>query len=282
MYKWYGNASLCLAYLADVHDVAESGDSVQGQLSAPGSEFRESEWFTRGWTLQELIAPERVVFLCQAWRLLGTKAQLAEVFEEITGIGQGVLLHEESLHEISVARRMSWAAHRVTTKPEDLAYCLLGIFDITMPTTYGKGCRAFHRLQEEILRTITHTHYPTCTSKPRLSTLVRTQAQRRPSPVPPPPLPSPSSPHFLSPSTHASSSRLPSQPSSHSSSGNSSYGEACRGPAQPCATLRQSRSRMLIGEDEEGDSGFHASDFEGELERGPAAPVAVGGGHLLA
>ncbi|TBU34019.1 heterokaryon incompatibility protein-domain-containing protein, partial [Dichomitus squalens] len=108
MYKWYGDASLCLAYLADASDVAESGESIQGQLTAPQeSEFRGSVWFTRGWTLQELVAPRRVVFLSKGWRFLGTKTHLAGLLEKITSIDQLVLLHQIPLTKVSVAKRMS-------------------------------------------------------------------------------------------------------------------------------------------------------------------------------
>ncbi|TBU34015.1 heterokaryon incompatibility protein-domain-containing protein [Dichomitus squalens] len=154
MYKWYGGASLCLVYLVDVEDLAGREDSFRWQLGFNGSQFRGSEWFKRGWTLQELIAPKRVVFLSKGWRFLGTKTQLAGLLEEITSIDQAILLHQIPLTKISVANRMSWAAERKTAKPEDIAYSLLGIFDINMPTLYGEGDRAFYRLQEEILRRI--------------------------------------------------------------------------------------------------------------------------------
>ncbi|KAM4057050.1 ankyrin repeats (3 copies) domain-containing protein [Hirsutella rhossiliensis] len=113
MYLWYFKAETCYAHLADVQSE---------------STLAESRWLTRGWTLQELIAPPQVYFLNQDWKDLGTK---------------------ESLH---IAQRMSWAAGRRTTRVEDGAYCLMGLFSINMPLIYGEGERAFIRLQEEIMR----------------------------------------------------------------------------------------------------------------------------------
>ena len=146
MYLWYSNAAICYAFLADVPEDDEP--------DAEGSYFRRSRWFTRGWTLQELIAPRRVVFLSNQWSAFGTKATLAAIVEEITHIDRAVLFHKKSLDEVSVAERMSWASKRTTTRIEDQAYALLGIFDINMPTLYGEGTRAFRRLQEEILKRI--------------------------------------------------------------------------------------------------------------------------------
>ena len=146
MHTWYARSSVCYAYLQDV------GDDEDPAMY--GSQFRTSKWFTRGWTLQELVAPRNVVFLSQQWSVLGTKASLETVIEEITGIDGDVLTHQTALHSVSVAQRMSWAAERETTRVEDRAYSLLGVFGIHMPTIYGEGDQAFVRLQEEILRRI--------------------------------------------------------------------------------------------------------------------------------
>ncbi|EJF59843.1 HET-domain-containing protein [Dichomitus squalens LYAD-421 SS1] len=146
MWQWYGRAKVCFAHLADV----PSGDDPR----AAESTFRKSRWFTRGWTLQELIAPSTVVFLSQDWNAIGTKLTLISPLEEITGIFAEALLHSKSLDDFSVAQRLSWAARRETTRKEDRAYSLLGIFNINMPTLYGEGERAFHRLLEEIVRRI--------------------------------------------------------------------------------------------------------------------------------
>ena len=146
MFTWYRDASVCYAFLEDVDD--------HENPRSPGSTFRRSRWFSRGWTLQELIAPAVVIFLSRNWRILGTKDTLADVIEEITGIDREVLTHNRSLDSVSVARRMSWAAHRRTTRLEDAAYCMMGLFNVNMPTIYGEGRFAFVRLQEEILKHI--------------------------------------------------------------------------------------------------------------------------------
>ena len=146
MYGWYRDAAVCYAFLSDVPDDDAPRDTH--------SQFRQSRWFKRGWTLQELIAPRDVIFLSSGWQVLGTKLGLDTVVEEVTGIDRAVLGHQELLHEVSVARRMSWAASRECTRLEDEAYSLMGIFDINMNTLYGEGRRAFVRLQEEILKRI--------------------------------------------------------------------------------------------------------------------------------
>ena len=146
MYAWYARAEICYAYLADVPPAADH--------RKPRSDFRGSLWFTRGWTLQELIAPRDVLFLSGDWAPIGPKYALVDLIEDITGISEEALLHVEPLDRFSVAQRLSWAAGRETTRLEDQAYSLLGIFDINMPTLYGEGDRAFRRLQEEIMQRV--------------------------------------------------------------------------------------------------------------------------------
>ncbi|KAI0643998.1 heterokaryon incompatibility protein-domain-containing protein, partial [Trametes meyenii] len=146
MAEWYTRAAVCYAYLHDV----EYGENPK----AHNSSFRRSKWFTRGWTFQELLFPDTVIFLSSNWRMIGTKALLSQPIFEITGILTDVLLHERPLSSVSVAARMSWASRRQTTRVEDEAYCLLGIFGVYIPTIYGEGRHAFVRLQEEILRRI--------------------------------------------------------------------------------------------------------------------------------
>lgn len=107
---------------------------------------------TRGWTLQELIAPRKLTFYGPGWVSIGEKDDLSQVLELITGIDKSVLQHSQALSSISVVKRMSWAARRNTTRIEDVAYCLMGIFDVNMPMLYGEGEKAFERLQEEILK----------------------------------------------------------------------------------------------------------------------------------
>ena len=143
MFQWYRGAQVCYSYLADV----PSSDQPQ----SINSEFRKSAWFTRGWTLQELLAPLYVVFFGDDWTEIGSKASLREVISNITGIPSEVLLMNTEA-EISVAQRMAWAANRETSRVEDRAYCLLGLFGISMPMIYGEGERAFTRLQLEIMK----------------------------------------------------------------------------------------------------------------------------------
>ncbi|KAI1260722.1 HET-domain-containing protein [Xylariaceae sp. FL1019] len=113
--------------------------------------LKQCRWFSRGWTLQELVAPSKVEFLDTNWEFFGSKAELAPILSYITGIDTAVL-RGGSLNDVLVGRRMSWAANRQTRRVEDMAYCLLGLFDINMPLLYGEGQKAFTRLQEEIIR----------------------------------------------------------------------------------------------------------------------------------
>lgn len=145
MFAWYEKAEVCYVYLTDIPSQPPSGIDL---LELMGS----SRWFSRGWTLQELIAPDHVVFYSQSWTNLGSKKALASFLSIVTGIDQLCIRNERYLREYSIAQRMSWVADRVTTRPEDIAYCLLGIFGINMPLLYGEGERAFIRLQEEIIR----------------------------------------------------------------------------------------------------------------------------------
>lgn len=145
MFAWYKKAEVCYVYLTDIPSQPPSGVDL---LELMGS----SRWFSRGWTLQELIAPDHVVFYSQSWTHLGSKKALASFLSIVTGVDQLCIRNERALREYSIAQRMSWVADRVTTRPEDIAYCLLGIFGINMPLLYGEGERAFIRLQEEIIR----------------------------------------------------------------------------------------------------------------------------------
>ncbi|RSM09713.1 hypothetical protein CDV31_007553 [Fusarium ambrosium] len=170
MFDWYHRSQVCYAYLCDV---------PTGDMKA----FTKSEWFTRGWTLQELIAPEQVQFLDNQWRLIGDRLSLLEPIVEITAIDRRVLgrgEHEQDcpsqaqnltrdwlcrcggrdasrtfrplISSFSVGTRMSWASKRVTTRVEDGAYALLGLFNVNMPLLYGEGAKAFRRLQDNIIR----------------------------------------------------------------------------------------------------------------------------------
>ena len=149
MYQWYKAAKVCYAYLADVsiHDA-----SIGAGFSSSNSAFATSKWFTRGWTLQELIAPPKLVFYDKDWNELGTKESLTSALAEVTGVDGEVLDGNLRPLDVSIARRMSWAAKRETTRLEDRGYSLMGIFDVNMPLLYGEGKKAFTRLLEEILK----------------------------------------------------------------------------------------------------------------------------------
>ena len=112
----------------------------------------KSLWFTRGWTLQELLAPAKEIFFAKDWTPLGDRAHMANRISDVTRIHIGALKDRSTIWNYSIAQRMSWAANRRTTRVEDIAYCLLGIFDIHMFMLYGEGTRAFRRLQEELIR----------------------------------------------------------------------------------------------------------------------------------
>lgn len=146
MYSWYEDASVCYVYLEDVMSLQSS------MFPLPSDTLSKSRWFTRGWTLQELIAPTRVEFFANDWTPLGNKAELSGCLSSITTIPEDVLANPFRRKFCSVARKMSWAAGRQTTLIEDTAYSLLGIFGVNMPLLYGEGRRAFTRLQEEIVK----------------------------------------------------------------------------------------------------------------------------------
>ncbi|KAK1750341.1 heterokaryon incompatibility protein-domain-containing protein [Echria macrotheca] len=175
MYRWYQEAHICYAYMSDVSldaalppapppgpDTKRAGDptrpsfrtipSILREYDSLPRTFENSRWFTRGWTLQELIAPPLVEFYTYDWKEIGTKFSLRKAISKITGIDMRVLEGADP-STCHVAERMSWAANRQTTRIEDAAYCLLGIFKVHMPLIYGEGSRAFFRLQKEIMKT---------------------------------------------------------------------------------------------------------------------------------
>jgi hypothetical protein len=138
MFRYYEDAQECYAYLEDVDSMLQ---------------FEECRWFTRGWTLQELVAPLNLRFYLSDWTFLGDKQFLVADITRITGINESVLSHGPArLRLFSIANRMSWAARRKTTRAEDTAYCLMGLFDVNMPLLYGEGAKkAFSRLQRAIM-----------------------------------------------------------------------------------------------------------------------------------
>lgn len=149
MFRYYRSAEVCYVFLSDFSTLPLRIPEKE-RLAQVARNLKSCKWFTRGWTLQELIAPRRLVFLDDNWNFLGEKADLEGPLSEITNIDESVLKDSSRLHEIPIARRMSWASCRHTTREEDIAYCLLGIFDITMPLLYGEGSKAFLRLQQQI------------------------------------------------------------------------------------------------------------------------------------
>ncbi|KAK0618971.1 hypothetical protein B0T14DRAFT_518333 [Immersiella caudata] len=176
MFNWYRKAAVCYAFLSDAADLTQ---------------FPASLWFTRGWTLQELIAPREVVFYNSSWARLGSRWELYKTIGSVTHVPSTILRQEleeigncsscnngaqgfirvglnvkpcshhdqhdqhlvQALNSCSIAQRFSWASRRTTTRPEDTAYCLLGIFGVNMPLLYGEGVQAFLRLQQEIIKT---------------------------------------------------------------------------------------------------------------------------------
>jgi len=149
MFRWYRKAARCYVYLSDV-SVRDSDKDNQFSQFTWESAFRKSRWFTRGWTLQELIAPASVEFFSLEGKRLGDKKSLQRQIHEITGIAVQAL-QGCPLSQFTITERMSWAENRETRREEDGAYSLLGIFDIHMPLIYGEGRKkAFIRLKEEI------------------------------------------------------------------------------------------------------------------------------------
>ncbi|KAH8628586.1 hypothetical protein IG631_15843 [Alternaria alternata] len=141
MFQWYKQALVCYVLL---HDLASDVEPEMG--------FPSCRWFSRGWTLQELLAPNQVEFYNHAGDWVGSKQRHADIISKITHIPRGVLFRPQKIFDETIATRMSWASKRETKRREDIAYSLLGIFDVYMPLIYGEGVRAFRRLQEEIIK----------------------------------------------------------------------------------------------------------------------------------
>ena len=168
MARWYAQADVCVVYLSDV--LLPGGNE-------PGDIFQQlelSEWFTRGWTLQELLMPRKLIFYSASWERIGAldkdRALIGQALSapvNLSPSNRGFLSSLERASHIriddlcitdqyqtaSIAQRMFWASHRVTTREEDRSYSLFGIFDIAAPLIYGEGSKSFIRLQEEIMKT---------------------------------------------------------------------------------------------------------------------------------
>ena len=149
MYRWYANAQLCYAYLHDFD--GPSFPPYRDEEKYPKSNGWP-EWFSRGWTLQEMIAPRNLQFFNKHWQPIGDKKSLAAILNMITGVPEHILADGLEGNRPCVAQVISWAACRTTTRAEDRAYSLMGLLDVNMPMLYGEGKKAFHRLQLEIIR----------------------------------------------------------------------------------------------------------------------------------
>ena len=155
MWQRYKQAVYCVVYLGDVPSLKYGYDNAV-------NEFKSSAWFTRGWCLQELLAPSRVIFCNREWEVIGEKSasrgggsthpMLTAEISEAALIPERFLRNPATISSASVAMKMSWASRRQLTRVEDMAYSLLGLFDVNMPLLYGEGTKAFLRLQQEIIK----------------------------------------------------------------------------------------------------------------------------------
>ncbi|KAI0010093.1 heterokaryon incompatibility protein-domain-containing protein [Xylariaceae sp. FL0662B] len=172
MFQWYKQSVVCFAFLEDLQDLPDLQylpdlpvlrklrnldiTIVPGSRAPPINDskhdFRHSRWFTRGWTLQELLAPYCVLFFNRDWSYLGTRNEWKGSLSVVTSIPENVLDGTRSMKSYGVYDRLHWASRRETTRVEDKAYCLLGLFDVNMPLLYGEGNKAFSRLQAEIIQ----------------------------------------------------------------------------------------------------------------------------------
>jgi hypothetical protein len=152
MYDWYESSTTCFTYLQDVSvHSSELAVPLQEGAKHPIREFTKSRWFERGWTLQELLAPQSLEFYTFEWEEIGSKTSLSEKLASTTRIPKQIL-YGADVSTCNVAQRMSWASTRQTTWVEDIAYCLMGLFKVNMPLLYGEGQKAFYRLQEQIMK----------------------------------------------------------------------------------------------------------------------------------
>lgn len=142
MFQWYKKSTACYVLLTDLPPNVPAKNTLAS-----------CRWFSRGWTLQEMLAPKDTHFYDLNWTYRGSMLEdFSLVVSKITKVPLALLLKQRNLGDYSVAERMSWASQRRTTRIEDAAYCLLGIFDVNMPLVYGEGHKAFRRLQEEIVK----------------------------------------------------------------------------------------------------------------------------------
>ncbi|KAI0399456.1 heterokaryon incompatibility protein-domain-containing protein [Xylaria palmicola] len=149
MFKYYQNSAFCIAFLSDLPPSSSDSSDPKADFER---QFPHCRWLTRGWTLQELIAPPQIYFYDSTWTFRGSKNDWKSLLFRDTGVDETILDSPSGLRHVPVARRMSWVSNRQTTRTEDMAYCLLGIFDVNMALIYGEGSKAFLRLQEEIAK----------------------------------------------------------------------------------------------------------------------------------
>ena len=149
-FQWFQQAGACLVYLSDLPPAGPPND----EASHDENSWRQCAWWTRAWTLPELLAPSDVRFYDADWNFRGAKTSpsLVNIISRITHISQAILCDRSLVGRVSVAKRMSWAANRQASRVEDRAYSLLGIFGVRMQVNYGEGATSFLRLQEKILR----------------------------------------------------------------------------------------------------------------------------------
>ncbi|KAK7894649.1 hypothetical protein LTR67_005388 [Exophiala xenobiotica] len=155
MWAWYRDATECYVYLGDVSVRPQRDVAADDFDEASREQFRSARWFGRGWTLQELLAPTKELFCNNRWEVIAEKSVIGEELSKITKIPLVFLDGTVSPSDnklCSIAMRMSWVSRRQTTRIEDMAYCMLGLFDVHMPLIYGEGRKAFMRLQLEILK----------------------------------------------------------------------------------------------------------------------------------
>ncbi|KIM59573.1 hypothetical protein SCLCIDRAFT_27271 [Scleroderma citrinum Foug A] len=148
MYQWYENMQVCYAYL---HDILGPSFPVSHNIERYANGW--PEWFSCGWTLQEMIVPSSVQFFNKEWWAISDKRALAHTLENITGVPKHILTDGLYEDHPCIAQIMSWAANQMTTQVEDRAYSLMGLLGVNMPMLYGEGKKAFHHLQLEIIHT---------------------------------------------------------------------------------------------------------------------------------
>ncbi|KJA27585.1 hypothetical protein HYPSUDRAFT_862747 [Hypholoma sublateritium FD-334 SS-4] len=157
MYKWYRGAHVCISFLSQSWDL---------------SGMKDDSWFTRGWTLQELLAPRDNYFYNGNWEYLGssTDEAIQSAIESASTITRAELeaCRRGETDRIPISRRLQLAAKRQVTREEDMAYSLMGLLGVDISVAYGEGTEhAFFRLVREMLSTkkdvldiFNHGYYP--------------------------------------------------------------------------------------------------------------------------